>query len=174
MKWHVRGTATAVGLSALLLTGCSHSAGEAPSTPTAAASSPSAGSRAERAEIAERVRSSVEDRVSADEQRFGSGVNSPCSTSSPRMFTAQCKAAAEATAGAAGLALAEVKGRAGFATLRSAASGIQAAVRSYERLGCATGPTAAGTRHACRHPAAVVAQGFDDLRDGADLALAGR
>jgi hypothetical protein len=90
------------------------------------------------------------------------------------MFTAQCKAAAEATAGAAELVLAEVEGRAGFATLQSVARGIQAAVRSYERLGCAAEPTAAGTRHACLRPAAVIAQGFDDLRDGANLALAGR
>jgi hypothetical protein len=41
-------------------------------------------------------------------------------------------------------------------------------------LGCATGPTAADVRRACLDPAAVIAQGFSDLRDGANLGLAGK
>ncbi|MFE3263015.1 hypothetical protein [Streptomyces sp. NPDC059215] len=123
---------------------------------------------------AEKVKTAMERRIAADEEKFGSGVNSPCSTSSPELFTAKCRDAAEATAGAAGLALSEIDGRAGFATLGTTARRLQGAVRQYEQLRCASGPTAAVTRHACLAPAALLAQGLDDLRDGVNLALAGK
>ncbi|MFE6456690.1 hypothetical protein ACFVP0_04395 [Streptomyces cinereoruber] len=116
----------------------------------------------------------VEERISVDEGQFGSGTNSPCSTSSPQMFTAKCKAAAAATSEAAGLALREINGRQGFATLDSVARKLQDAVRTYGTLGCATSPTAANTRKACLEPAAVIAQGFPDLRSGANSGLAGK
>jgi hypothetical protein len=157
-----------LGLAGSLVTGCSDSVAEdRPGRPT-----PSASPSNEPVSTAEKVKLALETRISADEQGFGSGTHSPCSTSSPQMFTAKCKAAAEATSSAAGLALSEINGREGFATLRSVAQKLQAAVRTYEQLGCATGPTASDTRHACLDPAAVIAQGFDDLRDGANLGLA--
>ncbi len=90
------------------------------------------------------------------------------------MFTAKCQAAADATSSAADLALRQINGRQGFATLDSVARRLQVAVRTYGTLGCAKGPTAADTRKACLVPTAVIAQGFPDLRDGANLGLAGK
>ncbi|MFB7179486.1 hypothetical protein ACFCYI_17465 [Streptomyces sp. NPDC056257] len=196
MKWQVLRAAAVLGVSGLLVTGCSDSEGAKPSDrpPAAAtsdaatsdttasdttasdapASAPSAEPLSAKAQAAEKVKLAVEKRISADERQFGSGVNSPCSTSSPRMFTATCKAAADATSDAAGVALTEIDGRQGFATLDSVARKLQTAVRTYHTLGCATGPTAADTRTACLEPAAVIAQGFDDLRGGANAGLAGK
>ncbi|MFF4433942.1 hypothetical protein ACFYZ4_32920 [Streptomyces sp. NPDC001513] len=179
MKWQALRAAAVLGMSGLLVTGCSDSGGAKPSdrppaASAASSSAPSAEPVSVKAEAAEKVKLAVEKRISADERKFGSGVNSPCSTSSPRMFTAPCKAAADATSDAAGLALTEIDGRQGFATLDSVARKLQAAVRTYQTLGCATEPTAADTRTACLEPAAVIAQGFTDLRDGANAGLAGR
>ncbi|WP_432113199.1 hypothetical protein [Streptomyces sp. S1] len=167
-----------VGLSGALVTGCSGSSEDARRTdqPSASAtsSSPSVERVPSKVQAAEKVKSAVEARLSADEARFGSGTNSPCSTSSPQVFTAKCEAAADATSGAADLALREIGGRQGFATLDSAARKVRAAVRTYGTLGCATGPTAAATRTACMEPAAVIAQGFPDLRSGANAGLLGK
>ncbi|MEU4931022.1 hypothetical protein AB0G54_31735 [Streptomyces yokosukanensis] len=187
MKWNALRAVAVLGVAAAIITGCDNSDdGASPrpsdtpvtSTQTSPASAtPSQDSvpaESSKALAAEKVKSAVEDRISADEKEFGSGVKSPCSTSSPDLFTAKCRAAADATSSAAGLALREIDGRAGFATLTSTARRLQTAVRQYERLGCATGPTAADTRHACLAPAAIIAQGLDDLRDGANLGLAGK
>ncbi|MGX1547491.1 hypothetical protein [Streptomyces adustus] len=166
---------TALALSAVLLTGCGSSA--AKSTPPSAASA-SARAAADpvpaKARAAEAVKLAVENRVSADERTFGSGTRSPCAAASPQLFTAKCEAAAQATAKDAGLALDRIDGRKEFTTLDSVARRLRTAVDAYDRLRCASGPTAAATRHACLDPAAVIAQGFDDLRDGANAALAGR
>ncbi|MFE0646649.1 hypothetical protein ACFW2Y_34370 [Streptomyces sp. NPDC058877] len=174
MKWQALRAVAALGLSGVLITGCSDSEGVNRSDRPSASSSPSIEPVSAKAEAAEKVKLAVEERISADEQQFGSGTNSPCSTSSPQMFTAKCKAAADATSEAAGLALREINGRQGFATLDSVARKLQDAVRTYGTLGCATGPTAADTRKACLEPAAVIAQGFPDLRSGANLGLAGK
>ncbi|MFF0476547.1 hypothetical protein [Streptomyces sp. NPDC004284] len=174
MKWHALRAVAMLGLSGVLITGCSDSEGVNRSDQPSASPSPSSEPVSTKAQAAEKVKLAVEERVSADERQFGSGTNSPCSTSSPQMFTAKCKAAADATSDAAGLALSEINGRQGFATLDSVARKLQAAVRTYESLGCATGPTAADTREACLEPAAVIAQGFADLRSGANLGLAGK
>ncbi|MEV5988773.1 hypothetical protein AB0L85_27835 [Streptomyces sp. NPDC052051] len=163
-----------LGLSGVLITGCSDSEDVNRSDRPSASPSPSSEPVSAKGQAAEGVKLALEERISTDEQRFGSGANSPCSTSSPQMFTAKCKAAADATSDAAGLALSEIDGRQGFATLDSAARKIQAAVRTYETLGCAQGPTRADTREACLDPAAVIAQGFADLRSGANLGLAGK
>lgn len=175
MKWQAQLAVTMLGLSTILITGCSGSAAKDPSARPSAASTPLSNEPVSaKAQAAEKVKLTLEDRISVDEQLFGSGTHSPCATSSPQMFTAKCKAAADATANAAGLALNKINGRKGFATLDSVARRLQTAVRTYERLGCATGPAATDTRQACLAPAAVIAQGFDDLRDGANLALAGK
>lgn len=163
-----------LGLSGVLITGCGDSgSGNRADRPSASPSS-SSGSVSAKAEVAQNVKLAVEEGISADEQRFGSGTNSPCATSSPQMFTAKCKAAADATSKAADQALREINGRKGFATLDSVARKLQVAVRTYGTLGCATGPTAADTRKACLEPAAAIAQGFPELRDGANLGLAGK
>ncbi|MEV0639415.1 hypothetical protein AB0I77_31670 [Streptomyces sp. NPDC050619] len=120
------------------------------------------------------MKTALEESISADEQKFGTGLDSSCSTSSPQLFTAKCGAQADATSDVAGLALREIDGRAGFHTLDASARELQAAVRTYDSLGCAAGPTAADVRRACLGPAAAIAQGFSDLRDGANLALAGK
>ncbi|MEU3049908.1 hypothetical protein ABZ705_25925 [Streptomyces sp. NPDC006984] len=174
MKWHAPRAVAMLGLSGVLITGCSDSGGVSRSDQPSASASASSEAVSTKAQAAEKVKLAVEEGISTDEQRFGSGTNSPCSTSSSQMFTAQCKAAADATSDAAGLALSEINGREGFATLDSVARKIQAAVRTYATLGCATGPTAADTRKACLEPAAVIAQGFPDLRSGANLGLAGK
>ncbi|MEU3597547.1 hypothetical protein ABZ714_02235 [Streptomyces sp. NPDC006798] len=90
------------------------------------------------------------------------------------MLGAKCQAAADATSGAADEALNAINGRRGFTTPDSVASKLQDAVRTYEKLGCAMGPTAAKTRTACLKPTATIAQGFPDLRDGANLRPAGQ
>ncbi|MFJ3727126.1 hypothetical protein ACIPYQ_31820 [Streptomyces sp. NPDC090045] len=181
MKWQVPLRAVAMlGLSGVLVTGCSDSEGanrsEQPpaSSPSPSSSTPSVEPVSAKAQAAEKVKLAVERRISAGERQFGSGTNSPCSTFSPQLFTAKCKAAADATSDAAGLALSEIDGRQGFATLDSVARKLQAAVGTYTSLGCATGPTAADTRTACLEPAAVIAQGFADLRGGANAGLAGK
>ncbi len=123
---------------------------------------------------AEEVKSAVEGRISAHEERFGSGANSPCSTASAEMFTQDCGAAARATGADASFSLTQIRGREGFATLRSTAQRIRTAAVAYQHLGCATNPAKAAIRQACQEPAAVLAQGFSDLRDGANLGLAGK
>jgi hypothetical protein len=169
-----------LGIATAIMTGCDSSDGGASPRPSATSvtsptpSRESVPAQSPKVLAAEEVKSAVERRVSAVEKEFGSGVNSPCSTSSSKLFTAKCQAASDATSDAAGLALREIDGRAGFATLTSTARRLQTAVRQYDQLECATGPTAAGTRHACLAPAAVIAQGLDDLRDGANLGLAGK
>lgn len=171
---------TALSIAVAIITGCDNSDGEAskqPSAPPVTSTVPSHESvpaQSSKAAAAEKVKSVIEQRISADEEKFGSGESSPCSTSSPDLFTARCRAMAEATASAAGLALRSIDGRAGFATLDSTARRLQTEVRRYEQLGCASGPAAADTRHACLAPAAQIAQGLDDLRDAANLALAGK
>ncbi|MGA5495806.1 hypothetical protein ACPCSP_15725 [Streptomyces cinereoruber] len=174
MKRQVLRAAAVVGLSGAVITGCSGSEGADRTDQSSASSSPSVEPVSAKAQAAQKVKLVVEERISVDEGQFGSGTNSPCSTSSPQMFTAKCKAAAAATSEAADLALREINGRRGFATLDSVARKLQDAVRTYGTLGCATSPTAADTRKACLEPAAVIAQGFPDLRSGANLGLAGK
>ncbi|MFE3635042.1 hypothetical protein [Streptomyces sp. NPDC059168] len=174
MKWQALRAVAVLGLSGILVTGCDGSGGDNRSDRPSVSSSPSTEPVSAKAQAAEKVKLAVEERVSADEKQFGSGTDSPCSTSSRLVFTAKCEAAADATSKAAGLALREIDGRRGFATLDSVARKLQAAARTYGTLGCATDPTAADTRKACLEPAAVVAAGFPDLRDGANLGLAGK
>ncbi|MEU9442979.1 hypothetical protein AB0D42_19055 [Streptomyces sp. NPDC048304] len=177
MKRHAFLAIAVMSLSTAVITGCSgaHQAGSAqPSATSAARAQKSSPPRSPRVFAAEKVKSDLEASISADEDTFGSGESSPCSTSSPRMFTSECGAAARATSDIAALALREINGRAGFKTLTSTARKLQAAVREYERLSCATAPAAAETRRSCLSPAAVIAQGFEDVRSGANLALAGR
>ncbi|MGJ5756652.1 hypothetical protein [Streptomyces puniciscabiei] len=177
MKWDALRLVAVMGIATAIITGCDNSDGGSsprPSVTSPTSSRESVPAQSPKALAAEEVKSAVERRISAVEEEFGSGVHSPCSTSSSKLFTAKCQAAADATSGAAGLALREIDGRAGFATLTSTARRLQTAAQQYDQLGCATGPTAAGTRHACLAPAAVIAQGLDDLRDGANLGLAGK
>ncbi len=174
-RYAVRVTAS-LGLVAVFCAGCSGSGDEkSAARPSGSLASRSSESPAPtKAQIAENVKNSLEGRISADEEKLGSGVESSCSPTSPQLFTATCQAAADATSDAADLALREIHGHAGFATLDSSARKIQEAVREYASLGCATGPTAPDVRRACLDPAAVIAQGFSDLRDGANLGLAGK
>lgn len=90
------------------------------------------------------------------------------------MFTQECGDAAKATGEDASFALTQISKQEGFASLRSVAEKIQKATASYDELGCAKNPTEAATRKACLEPAAVLAQGLPDLRDGANLGLAGK
>jgi hypothetical protein len=174
-RYAVRAAAV-LGLVAVFCTGCGGSGGEGRSArPSGSSAPPSSEPPAPtKAEIAEKVKNALEERISADEEKLGSGVESSCSPTSPQLFTAKCQAAADVTSDAADLALREIDGRAGFATLDASARKVQAAVRRYESLGCATEPAAADIRRACLDPAAVIAQGFSDLRDGANLGLAGK
>ncbi|MER6290910.1 hypothetical protein [Streptomyces sviceus] len=176
MKRYMARAAASLSLVTAFCTGCSGSGVEGHAVrPSGSFASPSREpSASTKAQIAENVKSTLEERISADEEKLGSGVDSSCSPTSPQIFTSKCQAAADAASDAAGLALREIDGRAGFATLDSSARKIQAAVRTYTSLGCATGPTAADVRRACLTPAAVIAQGFSDLRDGANLGLAGK
>ncbi|MEU5160832.1 hypothetical protein AB0G74_14670 [Streptomyces sp. NPDC020875] len=164
-----------LGISGALITGCTDSdGGERSSGRSTERTSAEEAARASRAKIAEEVKRAVEGRLSVDELKYGSGTNSPCSTSSAQMFGAKCQAAADATSAAADAALNAINGRRGFATLDGVAHKLKDAIRSYDELGCAKGPTAVKTRTACLKPAAVIAQGFSDLRDGANMGLSGQ
>ncbi|MFE9118841.1 hypothetical protein [Streptomyces sp. NPDC007172] len=171
----------AITAAAALLSGCGGSGAEASpgGTADAAPSAKASGVRpvqamSDKAAIAEQVKDAVETRLSPHEDFFGSGGKSPCSTASAKMFTRQCGAAAEATNEDASFALAQAGRHAGFAALRSVAQKIQKSSATYRQLGCATNPAEAATRHACLEPAAVLAQGFPDLREGVNLGLAGK
>ncbi|MFD5340374.1 hypothetical protein [Streptomyces hawaiiensis] len=176
MKQCVLRTAAVLGLVAVFCTACSGSGEDGRSARPSGSSAPpsSRPSVPTTAQVAEKVKNALEERISADEEKFGVGQKSPCTPASPQLFTVRCETAADATSDAADLALREIDGRAGFATLNAGARKIQAAARTYKSLGCATGPTAADVRRACLGPAAVIAQGFPDLRDGANLGLAGK
>ncbi|MDX3215457.1 hypothetical protein PV318_07965 [Streptomyces sp. ME02-6991-2B] len=159
----------------VLLAGCSSSHA---SSPDRTASPAVSTDRVEdpgssKAAVAEDVKTALEERLGPDEVRFGSGTGSPCSTSSARMFTAECGSAAEAAAADASFALQLIERREGFAALRSAAERLRTAVSRYQQLGCADDATGVSTRHACLEPAALIAQGFPDLRGGANLGLRG-
>ncbi|MEU3981469.1 hypothetical protein AB0F77_15390 [Streptomyces sp. NPDC026672] len=127
-----------------------------------------------KAATAEAVKSAVESRLTVHEGRFGSGGKSPCSTASAEVFTQACGAAVTATNDDASFALTRISGQEGFATLRSVAQEIQKAAATYRQLGCELNPVKAATRRACLAPAATLAQGFPDLRDGVNLGLAGK
>ncbi|MDD9378105.1 hypothetical protein M8Z33_15870 [Streptomyces sp. ZAF1911] len=143
--------------------------------PSAGASAdPSGGPVSEKAAVAERIKSGLESRLALDEDRFGSGSGSPCSAASAKLFKQECADAAEATNEHAAWALTQTRGREGFATLTSAAQKIQKAAARYQELGCAKNPADPVDRQACLEPGAVLAQGFPDLRDGANRGLAGK
>lgn len=165
-------------VSAALVAGCSGSGSTHDATPgpDRSVTSPAVAAPAasDRAHAAETVKSDLEQRLSVDEARFGTGTNSPCATSSPKVFTAECGAAVDATAKLATLALAEAGGPDGFRTLTTTAQKIESAVDDYRTLKCASNPSAADTRHKCLSAAAVIAQAHADLRDGANMALSGR
>ncbi|CAM5386536.1 hypothetical protein SALBM311S_09909 [Streptomyces alboniger] len=116
-RYAVRAAAL-LGLVAVFCTGCSGAGGETRSArPSDSSASPSSEPPAPtKAEIAEKVKNTLEERISADEEKLGSGVESSCSPTSPQLFTTKCQTAADATSDAADLALREIDGRAGFAT----------------------------------------------------------
>lgn len=173
--------AAAAVLAVLTVAGCTGSDGAddgrdakppAASVPTAVPGADA--SLPAKARTAENVRNVLLARITEDEERFGSGTESVCSTASAEMFTAKCAAAVTATGESAELALREIGGRAGFATLDSVARGLRAAARGYEASACASAPAAEATRTECRKHAAVIAQGYEDLRTGSTAALAGQ
>jgi len=177
MKRHAPWTAAVLGLLAIFGTGCDSSAPDPAPDPVPAKAAPTAtvNSAANAKKLsAEKVKTDLEARIAAGETQFGSGSASSCSPASPQLFTARCAAAADATLDVAAVALRDIGGRAGFTTLDGVARKLRTAGRDYDGLDCAHGPTAADVRHKCLAPAAVLAQGFEDLRDGANLALAGK
>lgn len=90
------------------------------------------------------------------------------------MFTSACQDVAHAVSQDAAQALAAISGKSGFATLRSVATRLQQAVGQYTTLGCAHAPSDASVRHQCLAPAAQIAQGDSDLREGVNMGLAGQ
>ncbi|MFE0423953.1 hypothetical protein [Streptomyces sp. NPDC058953] len=180
-RW-ARGPVAVAALSALLLlTGCTDGGDDRPAAARSSAAAPAAGKDAisrevslpPKARTAEEVHGAVLNKIAEGEGRYGSGTGSPCSTASARMFTEKCAAAAAATDEAAALALRETAGREGFATLTGVARKLRDAVGTYGRLECAKAPAAESARTACRAPAALIAQGYEDLRGGANAALTG-
>ncbi|MFC7219227.1 hypothetical protein ACFQLX_13770 [Streptomyces polyrhachis] len=169
--WLTAGAAAAV---ITLLSACSGTQQEdRPEKPGHAAAEQSTAKSAKVA-LAEGLKTALEERLSVHENRYGSGTESVCSTASPKMFSRECAEAAATTGEDAAYALARIEGKEGYATLRSVARKLQAATADYERLACATNPTDPATRKACLDPAAAIAQGTTDLRDGTRLGLAGR
>jgi hypothetical protein len=160
-------------VSGLLLTGCS-SGGKSHPTTSASARHASPPSLSAAGHAAEAVQSALQPQLNAHEEHFGSGTNSACSTSRSSMFTPACADIAEVVAQDAKQALTTVSGKSGFATLRSVAKRLQRAVDQYKALGCAHDPSDVSVRHRCLEPAAQIAQGDADLRDGVNLGLAGR
>jgi pectin methylesterase-like acyl-CoA thioesterase len=134
------------------------------------AATPQAG----RAAQAENVQHTLSPQLTANEQHFGSGVNSPCSTSRSSMFTPACQDAADAVGQDAAQALKVISGKPGFATLRSTATRLQQVVGQYNALGCSKAPSETSVRHQCLAPAAEIAQGEPDLREGVNMGLSGQ
>lgn len=135
---------------------------------------PSGAPLSEKAAFAEKLKLDLEARLPLDEDRFGSGGGSPCASGSDELFTQECADAAEAANEHAAFALTRTRGREGFATLTSVAEKIQKAAARYQELGCAKNPADASDRGACLEVGDVLAQGFPDLRAGANLGLAGK
>lgn len=170
--------AVLLAASGLLLAGCT-TAAETHAPPAAAARPASAAddqgvARAARAREAEAVQQAMTARLNSNEERFGSGTNSPCSTSRSSMFTSACADVATAVGQDAKAALAAISGKSGLATLRSVATRLQQAADRYDSLGCAHAPSDTSVRHQCLDPAAQIAQGYPDLRDGVNMGLAGQ
>lgn len=168
---------TIVAAAAMLTAACSGS--QPTPAPTASgltstAASASADAPSARQSAAEQVQTVVGAQIATDEAEYGEGTNSPCSTSSAQMFSKTCAQAVAATGKDATLALTQIQGRNGFATLTTVARNLQSAVHTYQQLGCATKTTSDTTRHACLVPAATIAQGFPDLQNGVTLGLSGK
>jgi hypothetical protein len=163
-------------MSGLLLTGCTTGTkSHTPPTPAerhTGAAQDSGESRA--GHVAEGVQQTLAPFLNAHEERFGSGTNSPCSTARSSMFTSACGDVATVVGQDAARAAAAVSGKSGFATLRSVATRLQQAVDQYTALRCAHAPGDTSVRHQCLAPAAQIAQGEPDLRDGVNMGLAGR
>ncbi|WP_370106733.1 hypothetical protein [Streptacidiphilus sp. BW17] len=169
-----------------LLSGCSSPAtapAKAPATSAparpeysapAAAPSTAPPSLSSAGALAEAVQAQLLPQLDADGDRFGTGTGSPCSTSKASVFTAACEAAAKAIGQDTSQALSAISGKSGFATLRRVATQLQQAVTNYEALGCGLSPSSTSIRQQCLPPAALIAQGVQDLQDGVNLALAGR
>ncbi|SEL50264.1 hypothetical protein [Streptacidiphilus jiangxiensis] len=170
---------SAAAILGAVLAGCSAApsqpAPESPPTPvTSVSTSATRAALNSRAQAAEQVQQALGARITLDEERYGSGTGSPCSTSSATLFTARCGQVAAAVDTDAALALSAIKGRVGFATLSRTARALLVDARSYRNLGCDGNPAADATRHACLAPSAALAQAFPDLRDGINLALRGQ
>lgn len=90
------------------------------------------------------------------------------------MFTPACQGAADAVGQDAAQALKVISGKTGFATLRSAATRLQKAVDQYNALACSKAPSETSVRHQCLAPAAEIAQGEPDLREGVNMGLSGQ
>lgn len=169
-------TVAVLMVSGLLLTGCttdgkSHTP-PAPAEQHTSAAQDSGVSKAGR--IAEAVQQTLAPWLNGNEDRFGSGTNSPCSTSHASMFTSACQSVADAAGQDAARALAAISGKSGFATLRSVATRLQQAVDKYTTLRCAHAPSDTSVRHQCLDPAAQIAQAESDLRGGVNMGLAGQ
>ncbi|SHN22558.1 hypothetical protein SAMN05216499_12716 [Actinacidiphila paucisporea] len=90
------------------------------------------------------------------------------------MFTPACQVAADAVGQDATQALKVISGKTGFATLRSTATRLQKAVDQYNALACSKAPSKTSVRHQCLAPAAEIAQGEPDLREGVNMGLSGQ
>lgn len=167
--------AAVLAVSGLWLTGCS-SAGKShtPSAPAQHTSTANDPSLSPAGRAAQGVQATLLPQLNAHEEHFGSGTNSACSTSQSSVFTSACADIATVVEQDANQALTAVSGKSGFATLRSVAKRLQQAVGEYNALGCAHDPSNYSVRHRCLEPAAQIAQGDNDLRDGVNMGLAGR
>jgi hypothetical protein len=161
-------------VAGVVMAGCTAGAKGAPPADGQRAATSQATPLSQAGQIAEGVQQALAGRLDAHEAHFGSGTNSPCSTSRASMFTSACQDAANAVNDDAAESLAEIAGKPGFATLRSVATELQKAVGLYTGLGCAHAPGDAEVRHQCLAPAAQIAQGETDLRGGVNMGLTGR
>ncbi len=138
------------------------------------APSPSLADRADRAKFAESIQATLGTRLTADEDQYGSGTHSPCSTAHATALSQACGAVAVVAGKDADTALTDTAGYTHAPTLRAVASRVQAAAEDYRERDCASAPVAQVARQACLKSAATIGQAFPDLRDGINLALAGR
>ncbi|MEV5983927.1 hypothetical protein AB0L85_02795 [Streptomyces sp. NPDC052051] len=123
---------------------------------------------------AERVKNTISDKLDVHLTKYGEGVTSPCRATAASLFDQRCLDAAESIKLISDAALAEIKGKTGFSTLRRAATHAAESVQGYTELHCSEDPAEVAVRATCVDHGASIAQASADLRDGLRLGLAGK
>lgn len=122
---------------------------------------------------AERVKTRLDPMIDDLRSRFGEGANSPCSSSSSKLFTSRCSEAVEETGRIARAAVDLIQSSAKYETLRSVTDRVLTAERGYAEAQCSQSPSDPSQRAKCLDHGAVIAQAPVDLHQGVVAGLLG-